>query len=77
MVSKLQLAISVAITFVLSFLVGVSLGVCGGCFYVRRRNKPLAMDKMNKSRKPADYDEVEPSPWDVGTNLAYRAVRHQ
>ncbi len=72
MFSTIQLAISLVVTFILSALIGLAVGACGACLIMHKRSS-LAMDQMNKPAEPAEYEEVQPNPWNIGvnTNTAY------
>ncbi len=73
MFSTIQLAISLVVTFISSALIGLAVGVCGACLIMHKRSS-LAMDQMNKPAEPAEYEEVQPNPWNIGVNAAYSTV---
>ncbi len=74
MFSTIQLAISLVVTFISSALIGLAVGACGACLIMHKRSS-LAMDQMNKTAEPAEYEEVQPNPWNVGVNTAYGTAK--
>jgi len=64
-----KLAISIVVTFIMSLVIGVTIGACAAYLIMKNRKK-LAMDHITKNRQEQEYAQVhvDPIPW---TNPAY------